>query len=45
MCAIAMIENTGGDLSVRREVRYVRGGQRLLDEAYGWGMRWAAGRK
>jgi tellurite resistance protein TerA len=45
MCAIAMIEGNGTDVSVRREVRYVRGGQRLLDETYGWGMRWAAGRK
>lgn len=45
MCAIAMIENSGGELSVRREVRYVQGGHRALDEAYGWGLRWAAGRK
>ncbi len=45
MCAIAMLENTGGDLSVRREVRYVNGSQRALDEAYGWGMSWAQGRK
>ncbi|MFF5229060.1 hypothetical protein [Dactylosporangium sp. NPDC000521] len=44
-CAIAMIEGNGSDVSVRREVRYIRGGQRLLDETYGWGMRWAAGRK
>jgi tellurite resistance protein TerA len=45
MCAIAMLENVGGDLSVRREVRYLAGGQRLLDETYGWGMKWSAGRK
>lgn len=45
LCAIAMLENVGGDLSVRREVRYIQGSQRALDEAYGWGMRWAAGRK
>jgi tellurite resistance protein TerA len=45
MCAIAMLENTGGDLSVRREVRYVQGGHKALDDAYGWGLRWAAGRK
>jgi tellurite resistance protein TerA len=45
MCAIAMLENSGGDLSVRREVRYVQGGHKALDEAYGWGLRWAAGRK
>lgn len=45
MCAIAMLEPGGGGLSVRREVRYIQGGQRQLDEAYGWGMRWSAGRK
>jgi tellurite resistance protein TerA len=44
MCGIAMLENVGGELSVRREVRYV-GGHRDLDEAYGWGMRWTAGSK
>lgn len=44
MCAIAMLQNDGGDLSVSREVRYARG-HRDLDEAYGWGMRWTAGRK
>lgn len=45
MCAIAMLENTGSEVSVRREVRYVQGTQRALDEAYGWGMQWRAGRK
>lgn len=45
MCAIALLENVGGDLQVRREVRYVKGGQQALDEAYGWGMNWARGRK
>ena len=45
ICAIAMLENTGTDLVVRREVNYINGGQRALDEAYGWGMRWTAGRK
>jgi tellurite resistance protein TerA len=45
MCAIALLENAGGELSVRREVRYVQGGHKALDEAYGWGLRWAAGRK
>lgn len=44
MCAVAMLENTGGELSVRREVRYVAG-HRQLDEAFGWGMRWQGGRK
>lgn len=43
MCAIALIE--GQDVSVRREVRYIQGGQPLLDKTYGWGMRWTSGRK
>jgi len=45
VCAIALLENTGGDLAIRREVRYVRGAQRALDEAYGWGLKWQAGHK
>jgi len=45
ICAIAMLESRGGALQVRREIRYINGGQRALDEAYNWGMRWTAGRK
>jgi tellurite resistance protein TerA len=45
MCAIAMLEAAGNDLTVRREVRYIRGGHSKLDDAYGWGMHWTAGRK
>jgi tellurite resistance protein TerA len=44
-CAIAMLENKGGELVVHREVRYIRGGQAELDRAYGWGMEWTRGRK
>jgi tellurite resistance protein TerA len=44
-CAIAMIENVGGDLQVRREVQYINGAQDVLDRTYGWGMNWAPGRK
>lgn len=44
MCGIAMLENNGAELSVRREVRYVAG-HRELDQAYGWGMNWTSGRK
>jgi tellurite resistance protein TerA len=44
-CAVALLEARGDDLVVQREVRYIMGAQRALDEAYGWGMRWAAGRK
>ena len=45
MCAIAMLDNTQGQLDVRREVRYIPGSQKALDEAYNWGMQWRAGRK
>lgn len=45
MCAIALIEGSGGELTVRREVRYINGSQSALDEAYGWGLNWARGRK
>jgi tellurite resistance protein TerA len=45
ICAIAMIESNGKDVAVRREVNYLDGGQRRLDEAYGWGLRWTSGRK
>jgi tellurite resistance protein TerA len=44
-CAIALLENKGGELTVRREVRYLRGGQDKVDEAYNWGMDWTPGRK
>jgi tellurite resistance protein TerA len=44
-CVIALLENSGGELTVRREVRYIRGGQADVDRAYGWGMEWARGRK
>ncbi|SNS85229.1 tellurite resistance protein TerA [Geodermatophilus saharensis] len=45
ICAIAMIQNQGGQLVVNREVRYVHGGQDVLDRTYGWGMDWTPGRK
>ena len=45
ICGIALLESNGADLTVRREVNYLNGAQRVLDEAYGWGMNWAAGRK
>lgn len=44
-CAIAMLENRGGELVINREVRYIRGSQSKVDEAYGWGLNWKAGRK
>jgi len=45
ICAIALLEQSGNDLSVRREVNYINGSQSKLDAAYGWGMNWAPGRK
>lgn len=50
VCALALITNTGGDLVVQREVRYLvpdRGvsPQRTVDRVYGWGMNWTPGRK
>ena len=45
MCAIALLDNTGGEFTVRREVNYIDGAQDALDRAYGWGMNWQAGRK
>ncbi|MEU3515044.1 TerD family protein [Streptomyces sp. NPDC006654] len=50
VCALALISNTGGDLVVQREARYLvpeRGvsPQRTVDRAYGWGMNWTPGRK
>lgn len=45
ICAIALISNQGGEIVVKREVNYLNGAQRALDEAYGWGMNWTRGRK
>ena len=45
MCAIALLENKGGQLLVNREVQYINGAQDALDRAYGWGMDWSPGRK
>lgn len=45
ICAVALIESDGKTVSVQREVKYVQGTQAVLDEMYGWGMQWKAGRK
>jgi tellurite resistance protein TerA len=50
VCALALITNTGSDLVVQREARFLvpeRGvsPQRTIDTAYGWGMNWTPGRK
>ncbi|MDC8760528.1 TerD family protein [Janthinobacterium fluminis] len=50
MCAIAMLENQSGNLQVTKLVEYF-GGQgkttahQLMDERYGFGLNWSAGRK
>lgn len=42
---MVLIENHGGQLMVRREVRYVHGFQSDLDRLYGFGMQWQRGYK
>ncbi|WP_035805975.1 TerD family protein [Kitasatospora mediocidica] len=44
-CAVVLIENRGGELMARREVRYVHGFQSDLDRLYGFGMQWQRGYK
>lgn len=44
MCAIAAIKNRNGKLSIERLDRYFRD-HREMDQAFGWGFRWKAGRK
>ncbi|GAA0516550.1 TerD family protein [Deinococcus depolymerans] len=43
-CAIALIENVGGEIKVTKEERYFLGAQHC-DEHYGFGFRWVAGSK
>ncbi len=45
MCAIALLENAGGGtLSVEKIVQFFDN-HVPMDHAFGWGLRWAAGRK
>ncbi|GAA1174180.1 tellurite resistance protein TerA [Kitasatospora gansuensis] len=49
-CVVALLENDGGGLVVNREGRYFqavegRSNHQQIDEAYGWGLNWSAGRK
>lgn len=44
-CAVLLLENDGGEVTVRREVRYVYGFQADLDRLYGWGLQWERGFK
>lgn len=43
-CAIAALENQSGALHVTKLGEYFRS-QREIDERYGWGFNWTAGRK
>ncbi|MCX5450474.1 TerD family protein [Streptomyces nigrescens] len=50
VCALAMITNTGSELVVQREARYLVPApgvspQRTVDQAYGWGLDWSPARK
>ncbi|MEV6193311.1 Tellurium resistance [Streptomyces sp. NPDC051920] len=44
-CAVVMIECNKGEVTVRREVRFVYGFQAELDRLYGWGLQWGRGYK
>ena len=45
MCAIALLENKGGDtLSIEKVVRFFRGHEEM-DRNFRWGLRWVAGSK
>jgi tellurite resistance protein TerA len=50
MCAIAMLENNGGNLQVTKLVEYFGGQGKVtahqqMDERYGFGLNWTAGKK
>ncbi|MEU7139712.1 Tellurium resistance [Nocardia sp. NPDC046473] len=44
-CAIALLQNQGSGITVHREVHYINGAQKEIDEAYRWGMNWHSARK
>ncbi|WP_405019043.1 TerD domain-containing protein [Kitasatospora sp. NBC_00070] len=49
-CVVALLENDGDGLVVNREGRYFQAvdghsNHQQIDEAYGWGLNWSAGRK
>jgi tellurite resistance protein TerA len=44
MCAVCIIESTSSGFAIERQVQYVSG-HRELDEMFGWGLNWRAGRK
>ena len=44
MCAVCIVESTPSGFAIERQVQYVSG-HRELDEMFGWGLNWRAGRK
>ena len=44
ICAVAMLENNGGGLTIMRENRYFHGAPDM-DRHYGFGLNWTAGKK
>lgn len=44
MCAVAMLENNNGQISVNREVRFFAG-HKEMDGGYEWDMKWRRGSK
>jgi len=43
-CAIALLENVGGTLSVEKVVSFYRDSKEM-DDAFNWGLNWTVGRK
>ena len=43
-CAIALLENVGGTLSIEKVVQFYQDSQEM-DEAFDWGLQWRVGRK
>ena len=43
-CAIALLENVGGNISVEKVVRFFRDSKEM-DDAFDWGLSWTVGRK
>jgi len=44
MCAICIIQGSPSGFAIERQVQYISG-HRELDELFGWGLNWRAGRK
>lgn len=44
MCAVAELINDDGQIRVERKIDFFKG-HKFMDDAYGWGFSWTAGRK